>query len=100
MSVLVFVEASEGKFKKPAFGAVTYGAKVAGMLNVETHVLCIDEAEENELKSLGDYGADKVWYVKGRLKNFDPLVYAKVITQAESQTNSDVLILIQNYDGR
>ena len=100
MSVLVFVEASDGKFKKPAYEAVTYGAKVAKMLGVETHVLCLDEAEENELKSLGDYGANKVWYVKNRLKNFDPLVYAKVITQAEAQTNSDVLVLIQNYDGR
>src|SRR4030095_6916752 len=101
MSVLVFVEPSEGKFKKQALEAVTYGSRVAGMLGVETHALCIDEAEESELKSLGNYGANKVWYCRDeRLKNFDPLVYAKVITQAESQTNSDVLWLIQNFEGR
>ncbi|HUM46019.1 MAG TPA: electron transfer flavoprotein subunit alpha/FixB family protein, partial [Chitinophagales bacterium] len=101
MSVLVFVEASEGKFKKPAFEAATYGAKVGAMLGVETHALCIDEADDAELKLLGDYGVNKVWYVKdARLKNFDPLVYAKVITQAEAQTNSDVLVLIQNYNGK
>ena len=40
MSVLVYVEASEGKFKKAAFEAVSYGAKVAALLKVETHALC------------------------------------------------------------
>ena len=101
MSVLVFVEPTDGKFRKPAYEAVTYAAKTAALLGVEVHALCLDEADENELKSLGDYGAAKVWFAKeSRLKNFDPLVYAKVITQAESQTNSDVLVLIQNYDGK
>src|SRR6185295_2842382 len=101
MSVLIYVETSEGKFKKAAYEAVTYGAKVAVMLNVETHVLCIGDASEDELKSLGDYGANKIWFAKDvRLKNFDPLVIVKVITQAEAQTNSDVLVLTQNFDGR
>ena len=101
MSVLVFVESTDGKFKKPAFEAVTYGAKVAALLGVETHALSLDGADEAELKSLGDYGANKAWHSNdGRLRNFDPLVYAKVIAQAESQTNSDVLVLIQNFDGR
>ncbi|MEP7128393.1 MAG: electron transfer flavoprotein subunit alpha/FixB family protein [Chitinophagales bacterium] len=101
MSVLVFVEASEGKFKKPAYEAATYGAKVSAMLGVEAHALCMDAADEAELKSLGDYGIKKVWFVKdARLKNFDPLVFAKVITQAEAQINADVLVLIQNYNGK
>jgi electron transfer flavoprotein alpha subunit len=101
MSVLVYVEASEGKFKKAAYEAVTYAAKVASMLNVDAHALCMSEVEESELKTLGDYGAKRILYVKDeRLKNFDPLVYAKVITQAEAQTNSDVLVLVQNFSGK
>lgn len=101
MSVLVYVEPIEGKFKKPAFEAATYGAKVGAMLGVETHALCLEEAAESELKLLGDYGVSKVWFVKDeRLKNFDPLVFANIITQAEAQTHSDVLVLIQNYNGK
>lgn len=101
MCVLVYVEATDGKFKKTAFEAVTYGAKVASMLNVETHALCLDIVSEEELKTLGDYGATTVWFVTEiRLREFDPLVIAKVIAQAESQTNSDVLVLVQNFDGR
>lgn len=101
MSVLVYAEAIEGKFKKAAYETVTYGAKVAAMLKVETHALCFDNVSEDELKSLGEYGANQVWFVsEERLKNFDPLLYAKVITQAESQTNSDVLILSLNFNGR
>src|SRR6476659_10033154 len=101
MSVLVYVEASDGKFKKAAFEATSYGSKVAAMLKVETHALCLEDVSEDELKLLGDYGANKIWFVKdARLKNFDPLVIAKVITQAESQMNSDVLVLTLNFDGR
>lgn len=101
MSVLVFVEAPEGKFRKSAYEAATYGVKVAGMLGVEAHALCLDAADDSELKSLGDYGIAKVWYVRDeRLSHFDPMVYAKVIIQAEGKTNSDVLVLVQNYDGK
>src|SRR4249920_4139447 len=99
MSVLVYVEATDGKFKKQAFEAVTYGAKVGSMLGVPTHVLCLDAVSEDELKSLGDYGANTVWFVKEKkLQHFDPLVIANVITQAEAETNSDVLVLMQNFD--
>jgi len=101
MSVLVYVEATDGKFRKQAFEAVTYGAKVAALLGVQTHALCIDEVNDEELKSLSDYGANTVWFVKSQHLNFfDPLVIADVITQAESQTDSDVLVLVQNFDGR
>lgn len=101
MSVLVYVEATDGKFKKQAFEAVTYGAKVGSMLGVQTHVLCLDAVSEEALKSLGDYGANTVWFVKEKsIRQFDPLVIANVITQAEAQTNSDVLVLVQNFDGK
>ncbi len=101
MSVLVYVEASEGKFRKPAYEAATYGVKVGALLGVEAHALYIGDADEAVLNSLGDYGIKKVWAIRDtRLKNFDPLVYAKVITQAESQTNADVLVLVQDYNGK
>src|SRR5882672_5833444 len=101
MSVLVYIEATDGKFRKQAFEAITYGAKVASLLGVKTYALCLDVVSEDELKSLGDYGANTVLFAKeNRLTHFDPLVMAKVIAQAEAQTNSDVLVLIQNFDGK
>lgn len=101
MSVLVYVETLNGKFRKPAHEAITYGRKVADMLGVPTHALCLDEVGEEELKSLGSSGAQTVWFVRDeRLKNFDPSVIANVIAQAEAKTNSDVLVLIQNFDGK
>jgi electron transfer flavoprotein alpha subunit len=101
MSVLVYVEATEGNFRKQAREAVTYGRKVADMLGVQAHALCIDEVNETELKSLGASGAHIVWYVKeSRVRDFDPSVIANVIAQAEEQTQSDVLVLIQNFDGK
>jgi electron transfer flavoprotein alpha subunit len=101
MSVLVYAEATEGKFRKQAHEAITYGRKVADMLGVHTHVLCMDEVSEDELKSLGKFGAQSVWFMKeNRPMNFDPSVIAGVIARAEAQTNSDVLVLVQNFDGK
>ena len=39
MAVLIFVEGTDGKFKKAAFEAVTYGAKIAAQLNVPVNAL-------------------------------------------------------------
>ena len=47
MSVLVFAETSEGKFKKSAFEVTSYGKKVAEQLGTNVVVLTIN-ATENE----------------------------------------------------
>jgi len=47
MSVLVFAETSEGKFKKSAFEATSYGKKVAEQLGTNVVVLAINSSEPN-----------------------------------------------------
>lgn len=101
MSVLVFIESTNGKFKNPAFEAVTYGSKIGKMLNVETHCLVFDELPEEELKQLGNYGATKIWSVKEtRLKNFDTTLYAKVIAGAAEKINADIIIFPFSNTGK
>ncbi len=93
MSVLVFIESTNGKFKKPAFEAVTYGSKIGKMLNVETHCIVTEDIAEDELKQLGNYGASKIWSVKdARLKNFDVTLYAKVIADIAAKLNANTII--------
>lgn len=56
--VLVFVEHSEGKFKKAAFEAVTFARKSADNLGASVTALTLSGAED--AGQLGEYGADAV----------------------------------------
>ena len=53
MSVLVYAETSEGKFKKSAFEVTSYGKKVAEQLNTNLVVLAINSSEPNLLYNYG-----------------------------------------------
>ena len=60
MSVLVYTENWDGKFKKLSFELVSYAAAVAEMLNAKVTAVTIGKADDNELKKLGDYGAERI----------------------------------------
>ena len=62
MSVLVYTENWDGKFKKLSFELVSYGAGVAGMINSSLTVLSIGKVDDEELKTLGSYGAQKICF--------------------------------------
>jgi len=101
MSVLVFIESTNGKFKKPAFEAVTYGSKIGKMLNVETHCMVAEDMPDEELKQLGNYGASKIWSIKdARLKNFDTTLYAKVIADTAGKVNADLIVFSLSYTSK
>ena len=60
MSVLVYTENWDGKFKKSSFELVSYAAGIAEILKTSLIAVSIGKVEDNELKKLGDYGADKI----------------------------------------
>ena len=97
MSVLVFAETSEGKFKKSAFEASSYGKKVAEQLGTSVVVLTINS---NEPTALNTYGAEKVLNVTNEgLKTFNAKVYANIIQQAAEKENAQVIIIDSNING-
>ena len=60
MSVLVFVENWDGKFKKLSFELVSYATKVAEMLGTGAIAVSIGKVEDTELAKLAGYGASKI----------------------------------------
>ncbi len=60
MSVLVFAENWDGKFKKSSFELVSYASQVAEMMNTTTIVLSLGKVEKSELEKLAGYGASKI----------------------------------------
>ena len=57
MAVLIYTENWDGKFKKLSHELVSYGNQLAQQLGSTAVALSIGNMPEEELKSLGNYGA-------------------------------------------
>ena len=91
MSVLVYTESEEGKFKKIAFEAVSYAKGIASIL--ETSVIAVS-INGNQTDQLGKYGASKVLSVSNdKLENFNASAYADVIAQAAEQEAANIIVI-------
>ena len=101
MSVLVYVENAEGKFKKSTFEVVSYAKAVAGLLNTDLVAISIGDVEQDELSTLGKYGATKVLNVNSdKLNTFVIQAYASVIFDAAKKEGSDVIVLANSFSGK
>ena len=97
MSVLVFADSAEGKFKKSAFEVVSFGKKVAEQLGSSLVVLTINANKNEELYV---YGAEQVIAVSNdSLTIFNAKAYASVINQVAAVQGSSVVILDSSIDG-
>jgi len=101
MSVLVYVEQVDGKFKKSVFEAVSYAKAIADKQNSNLTAISIGNVDEQALKELGHYGASKVLNVSNeQLKNFVNQAYAAVIAAAAEKENSDIVVLSNSFSGK
>ncbi len=101
MSVLVYTENWDGKFKKLTFELVSYAAGIAKMLNTTVSAVSIGKVEENELKKLGNYGAGKIINITNEQLNIlDNQGYASVLSEAAVKENANVIVLSNNNTGR
>ena len=60
MSILVYTENWDGKFKKLSFELVSYATAIAKEIGTSVTAVSIGNVSEDELKSLGNYGANKI----------------------------------------
>jgi electron transfer flavoprotein alpha subunit len=101
MSVLVYTENWDGKFKKLSFELVSYARQIASQSGTTVTVLSIGAVDELELKKLGNYGADKVLSATDeRLNVLINKAYASVIAEAAEKENAQVLIFANNFSGK
>lgn len=97
MSILVFAESSEGKFKKSALEVVSYGKKLAELM--QTSLVAVTAFVE-DVAVLGQYGASKVLVGNAEvLKTSDGAVYAQLITAAAKTENAQVVIIDSGANG-
>jgi electron transfer flavoprotein alpha subunit len=101
MSVLVFLENWDGKFKKLSFELVSYASKVAEMSGAQAVAVSIGNVEESELTKLATYGASKIISIENALlKSLDDQAYTSLIAEVAKKINADVLVLSNNNTGK
>jgi electron transfer flavoprotein alpha subunit len=101
MSVLVYTENWDGKFKKLSFELVSYATGIAKMLETKVTAVSIGKVEENELLRLGTYGANKIVNViSDKLQVFDSQVYTSIISEIAVKENASVIIISNNNEGK
>ena len=96
MSVLVFADATNGKFKKSAFEVVSYGKKVAEQLNTNLVAVTVNVSVNEELFY---YGAEKVISVsESKLTSFNAKAYSSIINKFAESENATVIVLDSSID--
>jgi electron transfer flavoprotein alpha subunit len=101
MSVLSFVEVSEGKIKKASYEAAYYGSKVAESLSTESVAVVLGTASAEELANLGNYGVTKVLHASdARFDTFDSKGYTKAVAEAADKAGASVVVVSFNPNGK
>ncbi len=96
MSILIYAESSEGKFKKVAFELASYAKKIAASLNTTVTAITINAEDISELAK---YGVDKVLKVNNpKLSSFNAKAYADTIHQAVIKENIKLVVLSSTTD--
>ncbi|MBK8847059.1 MAG: electron transfer flavoprotein subunit alpha/FixB family protein [Bacteroidetes bacterium] len=99
--VLVYLEHTNGKFKKSGLEAASYAAAVSGMLQDQCTAIVLGAVANDELMLLGKYGVSKVLHChNNRLDNFNSQAYAQVIAAAATQSNAKVVIMSNSFSGK
>jgi electron transfer flavoprotein alpha subunit len=101
MSVLVYTENWDGKFKKISFELVSYAHQLAVQAGTHAVVLSIGNVAEEELKKLCHYGASKIIKVEdGRINGLVNQAYADIIAQVAEKEAAGIVVFSHNITGK
>ncbi|HVN57846.1 MAG TPA: electron transfer flavoprotein subunit alpha/FixB family protein [Bacteroidales bacterium] len=101
MSVLVFTENWDGKFKKLSYELVSYASAIAGMMGTTVTAVSAGQVTDDELKELGKYGASKILNVRGeKLGRLDNQAFASLVSEIALKEGSKVIVLSNNNTGK
>ncbi|MCA6422232.1 MAG: electron transfer flavoprotein subunit alpha/FixB family protein [Flavobacterium sp.] len=96
MSLLIYAESADGKFKKVAFELASYAKKVAEKLGTTVTAVTVNAGDVSELSK---YGVDKVLKVSNeKLANFSAKAFADVIKQAAKKESAKIILLSSTTD--
>jgi electron transfer flavoprotein alpha subunit len=96
MSILIYAESAEGRFKKVAYELASYAKKIAETTGQTVTAITINM---NDVSDLSKYGVDKVLKVTNdKLANFTAKAYADIIKQAAQKESAQLVLLSSSTD--
>ncbi|MCU7552190.1 electron transfer flavoprotein subunit alpha/FixB family protein [Chitinophagaceae bacterium LB-8] len=100
MSVLIYIDHSDGQVKKSSMEALSYGVKIAEQIGAVAEGVLLGDVS-TDLPSLGNFGIKKVYHIQNSLLQiFDAQSYTKVIAQVAQQTSAKIIIFSNNSAGK
>ena len=98
MSVLTYIESSNGKIKKNGFELASYSCELAKSLNTDVVALTINAEDVNELSN---YGIKKIIKVNNEsLNKFSASSFADIISKVADNTSSSHIVLCSSLDSK
>lgn len=98
MSILVYTESENGKFKKAALEVVSYAKAIADKMGTSVTAVAVNA---NNTEALGNYGASKVLLVKDEsLKGFNAKKYAALLAEASKSEAAKVVVVGSSADSK
>ena len=97
MSILVYTESWNSKFRKSTYEAVSYAFELSKMLNTELIAFSLEKIDNEELEKVSKYGVSKI-YSFPEIKKGD----SKAICQALDNKLDEVSVIVfsQTYTSR
>lgn len=100
MSVLIFIDHSDGHVKKASLEALSYGAALAAQLGVPAEGILLGTIHEDPA-SLGRFGIKKIHYAgQDNLNRLDAQVFARIVAEAATACGATVLVFPNNLNGK
>ena len=96
MSVLVYTESEQGKFKKSALEVASYAKSVANALGTDLTAVAFNISDASDLSK---YGVNKVINVNNA-GEFDAAVYADAIAQTTTKEDAKIVVLSSSADSK
>lgn len=98
MSVLIFAETWEGKFKKSTYEAVSYGARVAKEMGTEAIAAVLGNLTD-DAAILGKYGAAKVLVADGG-DSFNNAKFGTTLAKLANEQGAKTIVIAATNNGK
>jgi electron transfer flavoprotein alpha subunit len=100
MSVLIFIDHSEGQIKKSSLEVLSYGAALATQLGTTAEAALLGTVS-SDLTTLGKYGIKKVHQAAQEdLNALDAQVQGKIIADLATASSATVVVFSNNFSGK
>jgi len=99
--VWVVAEHYKNRIHDAAFQLLGKGRELANILKVELTLVLLGHNFENNLEEFGNYGANKVIYVRSKiLKNYYSDLYVKTLTELVQDNKPEIILIGATPTGR